>query len=146
MGASDKPAPPRFTHNAFPTPRLDACVAFYEEFAEMRVVKRRGGPGERVFWLAPAIADLPIFVLIERPGAGPVPRDDSGLRHLGFEVESRADLDALHARLATAGHAPTEPAYIDAIVGHIFMVEDPDGRVVEFSAGQDVSPDNWDPQ
>ena len=138
------PAPPRFTHNAFPTPRLDACVAFYEDFAEMRVVKRRGGVGERAYWIAPATADLPLFVLIERPHAGTVPRDDSGLRHLGFAVDSREDLDALHARFVAAGYAPSDPRYIDETVGHVFMVADPDGRTVEFSAGQDVSPANWD--
>jgi catechol 2,3-dioxygenase-like lactoylglutathione lyase family enzyme len=138
-------SPPRFTHNAFPTPRLDECVAFYEEFAEMRVVKRRGDSGERVLWVAPATTDLPIFVLIERPHADPVPRDAAGLRHLGFEVDSREDLDALHARFVAAGRQPTDPEYVNEVVGHIFMVEDPDGRVVEFSAGQDVSPANWDP-
>jgi catechol 2,3-dioxygenase-like lactoylglutathione lyase family enzyme len=139
------PEEPRFTHNAFPTPRLDACVDFYREVASMRVVKRRGDPGERVYWMAPATTDLPIFVLVEEPDADATPRDGSLMRHWGFEVSDRAALDALHARIATAGHTPTDPEYVDEIVGHIFMLRDPDGRVVEFSAGQDVSPANWDP-
>jgi catechol 2,3-dioxygenase-like lactoylglutathione lyase family enzyme len=137
------PDSPRFTHNAFPTPRLDACVAFYRDVAEMRVVKRRGDDGERVYWLAPATTDLPIFVLVERPDASP-PRGASLMRHLGFEVQDRAALDALHARITADGYDATEPEYVDEIVGHIFMLRDPDGRVVEFSAGQDVSPANWD--
>jgi catechol 2,3-dioxygenase-like lactoylglutathione lyase family enzyme len=136
---------PRFTHNAFPTARLDACVAFYRDVAGMRVVKRRGESGERVYWLAPATTDLPIFVLVERPAAAPRGGDESYMRHLGFEMSDRAALDALHARIVAQRLAPTEPEYVDEVVGHIFMVRDPDGRVVEFSAGQDVSPANWDP-
>jgi len=135
---------PRFTHNAFPTPRLDACVDFYRDVAGMRVVKRRGDAGERVYWLAPATADLPIFVLVEKPQAPPPARHESFMRHLGFEVTDRAALDALYDRLARAGIDATAPEYVDETVGHIFMVRDPDGRVVEFSAGQDVSPANWD--
>ena len=138
------PESPRFTHNAFPTPRLDACARFYRDVAGMRVVKRRGADGERVYWLAPATADLPIFVFVEKPRAPPPKRDESFMRHLGFEVTDRAALDALHARIVGSGIDATEPEYIDEIVGHIFMVRDPDGRVVEFSAGQDVSPANWD--
>jgi len=140
------PPAPRFTHNAFPTARLDACVEFFGTFCGMRVVKRRGDPGERVVWLAPAGADLPIFVLIERPV---VPDDtadgDPLLRHLGFEVDDRTALDALHARLVAAGHDASAPTYVDEIVGHVSLVRDPDGRVVEFSAGQDVSRAAWDP-
>lgn len=139
------PAPPRFTHNAFPTSRLDACVAFYEEFAGMRVVKRRGDAGERVWWLAPATSDLPIFVFVERADAATPADDGSLMRHLGFELDGREDLDALHARLAAAGLDATPPRYVDEVVGHVTLVRDPDGRVVEFSAGQDVSPAAWDP-
>ena len=138
--------PPRFTHNAFPTPRLDACVAFYRAFAGMRVVKRRGEPGERVYWLAPAAADLPVFVLVEKPSSGgPVADPDPLLRHLGFEVDTLDDLHDVHARLVAAGHDATAPQHIDDVVGTVTLTRDPDGRVVEFSHGQDVSPANWDP-
>ena len=138
------PEPPHFTHNAFPTARLDACIAFYESVAAMRVVKSRGDDGERVVWLAPAAADTPIFVLVERPSRAPHTHAEPLLRHLGFEVSDRAALDALHTHVMALGLAASPPEYVDAIVGHIFMVRDPDGRVVEFSAGQDVSPANWD--
>lgn len=139
------PAAPRFTHNAFPTARLDACVDFYARVCGMRVVKRRGAAGERVVWLAPADVDLPIFVLAERPGPPDAVAVEPLLRHLGFEVPSRAALDDLHAWLVATGHDATPPKYVDEIVGHVTLVRDPDGRVVEFSAGQDVSPASWDP-
>lgn len=135
--------PARFTHNAFPTARLDDCIRFYAECAGMRAVKQRGEPGERVVWLAPATADAPIFVLVESAAQRP-PASEPLLRHLGFELPTRDAVDALHARLAAAGLDPTAPEFVDDVVGYIFLVRDPDGRVVEFNHGQDVSPANWD--
>lgn len=136
---------PRYTHDAAPTARLDACVRFYVTFAGMRLVRLRGEPGSRVAWLAPVAADTPVFVFVEELGlADRPPRPEPLLRHLGFEVESRAALDDLYVRLRDAGHEPTEPRYVDAVVGHVCLVHDPDGRVLEFSHGQDVSPSAWD--
>lgn len=137
--------PPRFTHDAFPTRRLDACVDFYTGFAGLRLVRTRGEHGSRVVWLAQREALLPIFVFVEEPGAPrPIATDEPLLRHLGFEVESRALIDALHRRLCDAGLAPTPPRDVDDVVGYVTLVRDPDGRVVEFSHGQDVSPASWD--
>jgi hypothetical protein len=33
---------------------------------------------------------------------------------------------------------------VDEVEGYVTLVRDPDGRVVEFSHGQDVSPRSWD--
>ena len=41
------------------------------DVAAMRLVKRRGEPGERVYWLAPAAADLPAAVFATSAGALP---------------------------------------------------------------------------
>jgi catechol 2,3-dioxygenase-like lactoylglutathione lyase family enzyme len=143
--ASGVPEVPRFTHDAFPTRRLDACVAFYTAFTGLRVVRTRGERGARVAWLAPHHAALPIFVFVEEAGPpAPVVGDEPLLRHLGFELDSRTGLDALHRSLIRAGHAATTPRVVDEVVGYVTLVRDPDGRVVEFSHGQDVSPRSWD--
>jgi catechol 2,3-dioxygenase-like lactoylglutathione lyase family enzyme len=136
---------PRFTHDAFPTRRLDLCIDFYARFAALRLVRTRGEAPNRVVWLAPALTDAPIFVFVEEEGlpAAPPARDPL-LRHLGFELPSRAAVDRLHARLAAAGHDPTEPRLVDEVVGYVTLARDPDGRVVEFTHGQDVSPACWD--
>ena len=145
-GSRSETEQPQFTHDAFPTRRLDACVSFYVTFTGLRVVRTRGEVGSRVVWLAPRAGTTPIFVFVEEPGPpGEVPADEPLLRHLGFEVGSRPALDALHARLASAGLGPTPPRDIDDVVGYVTLVRDPDGRVVEFSHGQDVSPAAWDP-
>jgi len=136
---------PRYTHDAAPTSRLDACVTFYRDVASMRLVRLRGTEGNRVAWMAPADVDRPIFVFVEELGLADLPpHPEPLLRHIGFEVDSRADLDALYARLLAAGLAPTKPQFVDDVVGHVSLVHDPDGRVVEFSFGQDVSPASWD--
>ncbi len=114
----------------------------------MRLVKMRGESGERVAWVAPGAQDAPIFVFVEQSalgdGVGAARRADPFLRHLGYEVGSRADLEALHARAEADGQSPTAIETIDEIVGTIFMVRDPDGRVVELTLGQNVGPDAWD--
>jgi len=105
----------------------------------------RGEAPERVVWLAPARAGSPVFVFVEEPGAPPtpVPRDPL-LRHLGFELGSRGGIDRLYERLTAAGLDVTAPVRVDEVVGYVTLVRDPDGRVVEFSHGQDVSPASWD--
>jgi len=137
---------PRFTHNAFLTAELEGCVEFYERFCALRVVKRYGG-GEAtpVAWLAPQDAESPIFVIAEAPGMPAVDRSsDPVLRHFGFDLGSAEAVDEMFDRLCAAGLEAAPPRDWGPVAGYLTFVRDPDGRVVEFSAGQDVSPANWD--
>lgn len=133
---------PRFTHSAFVSSHYEACLGWYADVARLRLVKERGDAGERVAWMAPADEDAPIFVFIESPAGDRAPEPLS--RHLGFEFASIAALEAHHARLLAAGRTPTPVEFVNEVVGTVFLLHDPDGRVVEFSHGQDVSPTNWD--
>ncbi|MBZ0253408.1 MAG: VOC family protein [Candidatus Methylomirabilis sp.] len=137
----------RFTHNAFETRNLDAVLSFYRDLCAMRAVKDRvdATTGVRVVWLAPEDQDLPIFVVIEVDTLPEVERRrESTLRHFGFELASREAVDAKAREFAEAGYAVEGPLFVNDVVGYIFMVRDPDGRWVEFNAGQDVTPANWD--
>ena len=55
-----------------------------------------------------------------------------GLNHLGWEMESQAELVAAYARMVEAGLKPT--ALYDHIISHAVYVADPDGNVHEFYA------------
>lgn len=56
---------------------------------------------------------------------------------LGFKVETRDEVDALHAKLALAGHKSLQPP-ADAFWGSRFaIVEDPDGHPVGFMSPAD---------
>ncbi len=72
------------------------------------------------------------------------PTSDSMLRHFGFELHSREAVNAIYNELIRHNMEATEPMYVDEFTGYITMTQDPDGRWVEFSHGQDVSPGNWD--
>lgn len=138
---------PQFTHNAIQSGDIAACIDFYQRFCRMRLVKDRvdeDGVG-RVVWLAPAEGVSPIFVVSEGKGPRDLDaRSEPLMRHFGFQLGSRAEVDALYAEVRAAGFPAMEPSYWGAVAGYLFMVRDPDGRVVEFSTEQDVSPKNWD--
>lgn len=55
-----------------------------------------------------------------------------GLNHLGWEMETEAELVAAYRRLLAAGLRPT--ALFDHVVSHAIYVADPDGNVHEFYA------------
>lgn len=55
-----------------------------------------------------------------------------GLNHLGWEMETEAELVAAYRRLVAAGLKPT--ALFDHVVSHAIYVADPDGNVHEFYA------------
>jgi catechol 2,3-dioxygenase-like lactoylglutathione lyase family enzyme len=114
---------------------LEACLAFYRSYCGLKTVHEREAEGKKVVWLAEEGSEER-FVLVFIPG-GPrrdqAPRDFS---HLGFALDSRAQVDALAARAARAW-----PVVDDAYpVGYYCGVRDPDGRVVEFSHGQPLGP------
>jgi catechol 2,3-dioxygenase-like lactoylglutathione lyase family enzyme len=71
---------------------LDASIAFYARLFDAEPAKTR--PGYANF----AIADPPLkLVLIQNPGSG------GSINHLGVEVDSTDDVDAVQARLAGSG-------------------------------------------
>jgi lactoylglutathione lyase len=73
----------------------------------------------------------PVFVLV-------LIQDEvkARLDHFGFQCESRAEVDRI-AELAREQNILIEPPQdIGGVVGYFTMVRDPDGHLVEFTAGQ----------
>jgi catechol 2,3-dioxygenase-like lactoylglutathione lyase family enzyme len=138
----------KFTHHAFLTKHYQECLHFYTQYCDMRVVKDRPGETDsllNIAWLAPNDDVSPIFVIAEAPAMNELtPKSEPPMRHLGFELESRHAVDRHFRTFLDAGRKPDRPAYWGPMAGYLFFVRDPDGRVVEFSAEQDVSPNNWD--
>jgi len=134
----------QFTHNAIITSDVGRIVEFYTRWCAMRLVKDREADGVRVAWLAPRNLDDLVFVVIQTSRPDRVLPDPSLGVHYGFQLDSRAEVDALHKLMHEAGVEVTAPSYEGQIVGYIFMAKDPDGRNVEFNAEQDVSPSSWD--
>ena len=91
-----------FTHLALHVRDLDACVRFYQSYAQMRLTHDRVNDGKRIVWLAePGKETEFIIVLIPGgPGRDQISRDFS---HLGFALESKEAVDAIADKARAEG-------------------------------------------
>jgi catechol 2,3-dioxygenase-like lactoylglutathione lyase family enzyme len=96
-------------------------------------VRDRRLEGRHNVWLGPPTPEEedPVFVLV-------IVQDEvkSRLDHFGFQCESREEVDRI-AELARQQNILVDPPVdIGGVVGYFAMVRDPDGHIVEFTAGQ----------
>lgn len=131
---------PALTHIALHVRDLQASIAFYEQFCGLcRVHDRSDTKGQSVAWLAePGREQEFVFVLI---AGGPKRRvEGEDFSHLGFALESQAEVDAVAERGQRAGCLAWEPCSEPYPVGYYCGLQDPDGNFVEFSYGQPLGP------
>src|SRR5262249_50523941 len=94
------------THVALPVSNLDASIAFYEHYAQLRVMHRRTDTvsGVNVVWLSDRARPF-VLVLIE---ASTVDHPFLPFAHLGVGCSSREEVDRLchqRGRIAPRGAA-----------------------------------------
>lgn len=127
-----------WTHVALPATDLDASLAFYRDYAGLRVVHDRAtrDPNvRRVLWLSDRTRPF-VLVLLGMPEVGAplgIPA------HLGIAVASRAAVDALAERARIEGRLALAPRDDGPPAGYWCLVRDPDGHMVEFAFGQEVA-------
>lgn len=127
------------THIALQVRSIAAAAAFYERYAQLKVIHQRKDGDSAVAWLGWG-EDPPQFVivLIERPY--PV-NDQPAMNHIGLAVDSRAEVDRIFALARADGLAELwPPTDAGPIVGYFCGLLDPDGNRVEFSYGQRIGP------
>jgi catechol 2,3-dioxygenase-like lactoylglutathione lyase family enzyme len=124
------------THLALRCRDTTATARFYEAVCGMRIVHEREGDGMPVYWVSarPLGIDF-VLVLLSGGEGGAAPRMD----HLGFTVQSRADVDRVAARARELGILQYEPQDTGPPVGYWTIIRDPDGNWVEFSVEQDIA-------
>jgi catechol 2,3-dioxygenase-like lactoylglutathione lyase family enzyme len=130
---------PAFTHLALHVRDLDACIAFYRDFCEMKVVHEREDAGSRVVWLAERGREYD-FIIVLLPGGPGRDQQEGDFSHLGFAVDHRDYVDAIAERGRAAGCLAWEPRDEPYPVGYYCGLRDPDGNFVEFSYGQPLGP------
>ena len=131
----------RWTHVALPCADIDASVAWYTTHTPLVVLERREDADGKNAWLSHEGQVETPFVLVlvmfyENQGA-PQPQL-APFAHLGIELPTRAEVDAVAERGRAAGCLAWEPRDLPAPVGYVCALHDPDGNVVEFSHDQGV--------
>jgi catechol 2,3-dioxygenase-like lactoylglutathione lyase family enzyme len=127
--------PARWTHVVAKVSDLDRSVSFYRRFCALEVV-RDGRPNGHTVWLAPAARSrgTPAFVLVlYQTGI------DFRLDHLGFQVETREEIDRIAAEGKDLGILAEPPWDGGGDIGYVTMLRDPDGHLVEFTYGQPIA-------
>jgi len=132
--------PARLTHVALFVRDVARTVDFYTRFAGLHVVHDRVDDTVRVVWLSEQAED-PDFVIV---AIGVSPGEQLAvpphMAHFGYDLPSRAAVDAIAHRAETEGVLTQGPADAGPIVGYFCMLRDPDGNLVEFSHGQPINP------
>ncbi len=140
---------PRWTHVAIPVSDLDRSIEFYTKLTPLVVVARNVDDNGRGAWLSndKQVDDPFVLVMAEflpevaarfgqEPGQ-PVPTL-APFAHIGIELPTREDVDAMAERARAMGVLMWEPTYISEHVGYVCAAKDPDGNVIEFSCEQQV--------
>jgi catechol 2,3-dioxygenase-like lactoylglutathione lyase family enzyme len=125
------------THVALPVTDPDASIAFYERYAEMRVVHRRrdAETDMSVVWLSDLTRPF-VIVLVQTD------RVDGGLggyAHLGVACRSREEVARRCADAQSEGRTVLGPLDSGPPVGYWAFIRDPDGHNLELSHGQEVA-------
>jgi len=119
------------THVALLVRNLATSAAFYERFANMRVVHRRPG----VAWISDRTRPFAIVLIETTSEITPlVP-----FSHLGVGVESREEVDRLCAIARDQGCLLREPQDSGPPVGYWAFLRDPDGHTLELAYGQELA-------
>jgi catechol 2,3-dioxygenase-like lactoylglutathione lyase family enzyme len=124
------------THVALAVANMDASIAFYERYADMKVVHRRDDPGgNTVAWLSDLTRPF-VVVLIEVANVDQ--RLGGVFGHLGIGVADRTEVDRRCGAARTEGRDVFGPVDSGPPVGYWGYIVDPDGHNLELSYGQEV--------
>ena len=114
---------------------IDRSIEFYKSFCDLALLRDRRREGGGTVWLGPETpaGTKPLFLLVL--GQGEV---TSRIDHLGFQCESRQQIEQIAAKGRELGILVEPPTDTGGVVGYFTMLSDPDGHVVEFTYGQPI--------
>ena len=125
----------RLTHIALHVKDVEACKAFYMNYAKLVVAHKRDTTDQCIYWLAEKGKEEEfIFVLLPK-GPGHL-QSEQDFSHLGFALQSKAAVDKIAQQGKQDGLLLWEPRQEPYPVGYYCGILDPDGNRVECSYGQ----------
>ena len=105
-----RPATPRWTHIALRVADIDASIAWYDTFTPLELLDRRQDELGFGAWLGqPDSADRPFILVLAQflPATDPFgayPKEVlAPFAHIGIELPTHGDIEAIAARAADAG-------------------------------------------
>ncbi|MBK4216099.1 VOC family protein [Paracoccus caeni] len=105
-------------------------VAFYRDVFGLEIAERLDFPDFTLVYLSNAESETELELTINKGRTKPYDLGD-GYGHIAFSVD---DLQATHARLEAAGHAPrklVDFAPGGEVIARFFFIADPDGYQIE---------------
>ncbi len=136
------PSAATWTHLALRVRSAEVSAEWYESYTPLRLLRQFSDDYGVGVWLADPNAATP-FVLVlsefspERdPFAFAPPTVMGPYAHIGFELTSREDVEAIASRAEEEGILTYPTTVMPPPIGTICFVEDPDGNTVEFSYDQ----------
>ena len=139
------PPSPRWTHIALRVSDIDKTIDWYTEHTPLELIEKREDEDGFGAWLGHTdTPDAPFILVVAQFFPDKDPFKDSPMAklgpfaHLGIEVTSREEVDAIAAKAEAAGSLAMPPTEMPAPIGYICMVKDPDGNTLEFSYDQGV--------
>ncbi|HEV8430104.1 MAG TPA: VOC family protein [Pyrinomonadaceae bacterium] len=116
----------RWTHITITVSNIVRSIAFYKSFCDILVLRDRRREGGGTVWLGPETppGKDPIFLLVL--GEGEV---TSTMDHLGFQCETREQVDLIAERGRQLGILAEPPTELGGVVGYFTTLSDPDGHL-----------------
>lgn len=140
-----RPTQQRWTHLALHVNDIDASVAWYTKYTHLEVLARNEDQFGKGAWLGDRTqVDTPFILVIAQFFEGKDPFAPAKhpvlapFAHMGIEVTSKEEIDAIAEKGREAGCLTFGPQMMPKHIGYICFLEDPDGNTIEFSYDQGV--------
>jgi catechol 2,3-dioxygenase-like lactoylglutathione lyase family enzyme len=130
---------PSLTHVALHVVDFDACVHFYVDYCQLKLVHQRANAHQNIAWMAQPGRELE-FIIVLMSGGQLFRAAEQDYSHLGFALDSKAAVDAVAERAKRAGCLLWPPRQDVFPAGYYCGVRDPNGHQIEFSFGQPLGP------
>ncbi len=124
------------THVALAVSDVDASIAFYEKYAQMKVVHRRSDKITQsdVAWISDLTRPFVIVLLKAKVNSTLLPES-----HLGVACSTREQVDRLCDEARSEAILIQGPNDWGPPVGYWAYLRDPDGHTLEISYGQEIN-------
>ena len=127
----------KLTHLALPCHDLEKTIQWYERFTPLKLIHKREDSGAKVAWIQ--ADDKSIFlVFLQSPDSKEPKAILSPFAHLGIEMESEEEVNAIAEEGRHYACLAWEPRQEPDPVGYVCALTDPDGTLVEYSYGPSI--------